>query len=68
MRGLTSGALALAGWMGLGAAVQAAPDVATSRDQAPPQAVPFIQDDYPAALARAKADDLPLFVEAWAPW
>jgi thioredoxin-like negative regulator of GroEL len=31
----------------------------------PPQ---FIEDDYPRALAEAKAKKLPLFVDAWAPW
>ncbi len=28
----------------------------------------FIEDDFPRALAEAKARDLPLFVDAWAPW
>jgi len=27
-----------------------------------------IEDDYPRALALAKAKDLPIFVDAWAPW
>ncbi len=31
-------------------------------------AVPFIFDDYPRALAEAKARKVPLFVDAWAPW
>jgi thiol-disulfide isomerase/thioredoxin len=31
-------------------------------------ALPFISDDYAAALAKAKADKRPLFVEFWAPW
>jgi hypothetical protein len=31
-------------------------------------ALPFIDDDYPKALAEAKAKNLPLFIEAWAPW
>ncbi len=30
--------------------------------------LPFIEDDWPRALAEAKRRDLPLFVEAWAPW
>ena len=30
--------------------------------------VPFIADDYPGALAEARAKKLPIFVEAWAPW
>lgn len=28
----------------------------------------FIEDDYRAAVARAKAKNVPIFVEAWAPW
>ena len=42
--------------------------------QAPPPAaepkpvLPFVDDDYPGALAKARALDRPLFVEAWAPW
>lgn len=27
-----------------------------------------IDDDWPRALAEAKAKDVPLFVDAWAPW
>jgi len=30
--------------------------------------LPFIENDYGKAIARAKAKDLPLFVDAWAPW
>jgi len=30
--------------------------------------LPFVDNDYPKALARARAKDLPLFVDAWAPW
>jgi hypothetical protein len=32
------------------------------------QVLPFIHDDYTRALAVAKSQQLPLFVEAWAPW
>ena len=32
------------------------------------EVLPFIENDYPRAMALAKAKDLPLFVEAWAPW
>ena len=32
------------------------------------EVLPFIEDDYAKAVARAKAKDLPIFVEAWAPW
>ncbi len=35
---------------------------------APRPAVPFRADDYPGALAEARAKNLPIFVEAWAPW
>jgi hypothetical protein len=28
----------------------------------------FIKDDYARALADAKRQELPLFVEVWAPW
>lgn len=31
-------------------------------------ALPFIENDLPAALARAREANLPLFVEVWAPW
>ena len=31
-------------------------------------ALPFIDDDYGRALAEAKAKNLPLFIEMWAPW
>jgi endonuclease YncB( thermonuclease family) len=30
--------------------------------------LPFLQDDYPAALAQARERHVPLFIEAWAPW
>jgi len=41
-----------------------------SREARPPVAppLPFIADDYAAALAEARARDLPLFIESWAPW
>lgn len=35
---------------------------------APKTTLPFINDDYGRALAEAKARNLPLFIEAWAPW
>jgi hypothetical protein len=28
----------------------------------------FIEDDYAKASARAKAKNVPIFVETWAPW
>jgi len=33
-----------------------------------PFALPFVENDFSAALARAREADLPLFVEVWAPW
>ena len=30
--------------------------------------LPFLSDDYARALAEARARELPLFIEAWAPW
>lgn len=30
--------------------------------------LPFIENDYARALAEAKQRNVPLFVEAWAPW
>ena len=32
------------------------------------EALPFIEDDYPRALAEARAAKRPLFIDAWAPW
>lgn len=33
-----------------------------------PRALPWIEDDYAKALSQARAKDLPIFVENWAPW
>jgi hypothetical protein len=33
-----------------------------------PKVLPFIEDDYAGALAKARERKLPLFIEAWAPW
>jgi len=32
------------------------------------RALTFIEDDYAKATALAKAKNIPVFVEAWAPW
>jgi hypothetical protein len=32
------------------------------------EVLPFIEDDYSKAVTRAKAQNVPIFVEAWAPW
>jgi hypothetical protein len=42
-----------------------------SRETAVPHgglALPFIENDYAGALARAREASLPVFVEVWAPW
>jgi hypothetical protein len=57
-------------WMPLALAVFAAPAASApaSRPDQPRAVLPFIEDDYPRALAEARRLDRPLFVEAWAPW
>ncbi len=53
----------------LAAALMAAPAAFATAPAAPPREVlPFIEDDYPKALAAAKAAKKPIFFEAWAPW
>jgi hypothetical protein len=32
------------------------------------EALPFLENDYPAALAQAKSRGVPVFVDVWAPW
>ena len=49
----------------LTAALLAAPALAAP---APKEALPFIADDYPKALAAARSAKKPIFLEAWAPW
>jgi hypothetical protein len=34
----------------------------------PRPALPFIADDYARAISEARARNLPIFAEAWAPW
>ena len=34
----------------------------------PGSGIRFVSDDFPGALARARAEGKPLFVDAWAPW
>lgn len=56
-------ALPLALALTLGSVALAA---AAGRDDLRP--LPFQSDDYSRALAEARARDLPLLIEAWAPW
>ncbi len=32
------------------------------------EVLPFVENDYAKAVARARSKDLPIFVDAWAPW
>lgn len=32
------------------------------------EVLPFVENDYTQAVARARKSNLPLFVDAWAPW
>jgi len=41
---------------------------ATGAAVSPPFAVPFVEDDYARALQQARARQVPIFLEAWAPW
>ena len=34
----------------------------------PGSGIVFVADDFPGAIARARAENKPLFVDAWAPW
>ncbi|HSD71191.1 MAG TPA: hypothetical protein VLE54_00290 [Thermoanaerobaculia bacterium] len=51
-------ALALTGGLSL---VSAAPGASRA-------ALPWVEDDYSRALAQARSKNVPIFVEAWAPW
>lgn len=33
-----------------------------------PKSLPFVEDDYARALAQARARNVPLVVDVWAPW
>jgi len=52
----------------LAAALLAAPAAAAPATAARREVLPFIADDYPKALAAARASGKPIFLEAWAPW
>jgi thiol-disulfide isomerase/thioredoxin len=48
------------------------PRIVAAADRAPANAahevLPFIEDDYPRALAEARSRNVPLFVDSWATW
>jgi hypothetical protein len=52
------------------AATKRAPAAVAKRGPivAKPTVLPFIADDYTKAVAAARAREVPLFIEAWAPW
>lgn len=52
----------------LAAALAAAAALRADAPAPPRFAVPFIDDDYPRALAEARSKKVPIFVENWAPW
>ncbi len=61
----------------LAAASAAAPASAAAAKRSPAHAahkapahgvLPWVEDDYAKALSAAKAKDVPIFVEIWAPW
>lgn len=41
---------------------------ASTAKEATKEVLPFIADDYPKALAAARAEKKPIFLETWAPW
>jgi hypothetical protein len=53
---------------GLPMSVPAAPATGTGSHATPARVLPFIEDDYPRAVAEAKTRQVPLFIESWAPW
>lgn len=58
----------LAALLAIPAGPHAAPAARTVAARGPHAVLPWIEDEYPRAVAEAKARKLPLFVESWAPW
>ncbi len=46
----------------------AAPAFASPATPADRTVLPWVEDDYTKALAEARARNVPIFAEAWAPW
>ena len=59
---MTARTLALVPLLAAAAALAPGPAAAASGG------VPWIPDDYPKALAEARARGVPIVVDAWAPW
>jgi hypothetical protein len=58
MRKTRFAALALAGGLAI---LSAAPSASRA-------SLPWVKDDYSKAVAQARSRNVPIFVEAWAPW
>ncbi|HEY1905277.1 MAG TPA: thioredoxin family protein [Myxococcaceae bacterium] len=65
-RVLSTSALRLTGLALLGAALAGCAHA--GKGDGPGSGIRFVSDDYPGALARARAEGKPLFIDAWAPW
>lgn len=50
------------------AAVVSVSPVLADASPSPKSPLPFIEDDYAGALKQARAKNVPIFVENWAPW
>jgi hypothetical protein len=53
--------------LGLVAAL-ALPAAVAMAEPAAKSVLPFVEDDYAAALKQARATHKPIFVDVWAPW
>ena len=42
--------------------------IASTAVASPTSPLPWIEDDYAHAVAQAKAQHVPILLEAWAPW
>jgi hypothetical protein len=67
-RGVFASVVATAGLSAALLATEVRAAVLPAAAPAKKSALPFIEDDYPRALAEARAKKRPIFVEAWAPW
>ena len=63
-----SPALSLAFVLGISACAGPHSAARTAVTASSSEVLPFIEDDYPRALAEARASKKPLFVDGWAPW
>src|SRR5215831_21219948 len=52
----------------LSLSVLAAPAMSHASAAIPPSGIVFLEDDYRGALAKARAEKKPLFLDSWATW